>query len=94
MKAIKRVIRDVGQHWWETIPGPKFVLLCWRESVRSILVAGLRGSAQIRTGGRPSWCGEHPHRGFETVTIVYQGELEHRDSSAVVARLLRGMCSG
>ncbi|HEV8713101.1 MAG TPA: pirin family protein [Candidatus Binatia bacterium] len=23
---------------------------------------------------------EHPHRGFETVTIVYQGELEHRDS--------------
>src|SRR5687768_16975950 len=24
---------------------------------------------------------EHPHRGFETVTIVYQGELEHRDSS-------------
>jgi len=24
---------------------------------------------------------EHPHRGFETVTIVYQGELEHRDST-------------
>lgn len=25
--------------------------------------------------------GEHPHRGFETVTIVYAGEIEHRDSS-------------
>lgn len=25
--------------------------------------------------------GAHPHRGFETVTVVYQGEVEHRDSA-------------
>lgn len=25
--------------------------------------------------------GTHPHRGFETVTVVYEGMLEHRDSS-------------
>lgn len=24
--------------------------------------------------------GEHPHRGFETVTFAYQGEVDHRDS--------------
>lgn len=25
--------------------------------------------------------GGHPHKGFETVTVAFQGELEHRDSS-------------
>ncbi|MDB4989334.1 MAG: hypothetical protein JWN04_4512 [Myxococcaceae bacterium] len=25
--------------------------------------------------------GEHPHRGFETVTFAYRGEIEHRDST-------------
>ena len=25
--------------------------------------------------------GAHPHKGFETVTIVYDGEVEHRDST-------------
>ena len=30
---------------------------------------------------RPRGVGAHPHRGFETVTIVYQGGLAHRDSA-------------
>jgi redox-sensitive bicupin YhaK (pirin superfamily) len=31
--------------------------------------------------------GEHPHRGFETVTIAYQGEVEHRDSAGNQGRI-------
>lgn len=31
--------------------------------------------------GHPRGVGAHPHKGFETVTIVYQGEVEHRDST-------------
>jgi redox-sensitive bicupin YhaK (pirin superfamily) len=31
--------------------------------------------------------GAHPHRGFETVTIAYQGEVEHRDSAGHQGRI-------
>lgn len=30
---------------------------------------------------QPRGVGVHPHRGFETVTIVYDGEVAHRDST-------------
>jgi quercetin 2,3-dioxygenase len=33
-------------------------------------------AAKVRRG-----VGDHPHRGFETVTVVYQGSIEHRDSA-------------
>jgi redox-sensitive bicupin YhaK (pirin superfamily) len=35
----------------------------------------------------PRGVGEHPHRGFETVTIAYQGEIEHRDSAGHKGRI-------
>jgi len=31
--------------------------------------------------GPPRGVGEHPHRGFETVTVVYDGEVSHRDNA-------------
>ena len=34
--------------------------------------------------------GQHPHRGFETVTIVYDGEVEHRDSTGQGGVIGRG----
>lgn len=34
--------------------------------------------------------GEHPHRGFETVTIVYEGEVEHRDSAGGGGKIGKG----
>lgn len=39
------------------------------------------GPGKLLPSERPGGVNEHPHRGFETVTIVYKGELEHRDSS-------------
>lgn len=39
------------------------------------------GPMQVQPSEQPKGVDEHPHRGFETVTIVYEGALEHRDSA-------------
>jgi len=39
------------------------------------------GPAEFPATDQTRGVGEHPHRGFETVTIVYAGEVEHRDSA-------------
>ncbi len=39
------------------------------------------GPATFEPAARPRGVGTHPHRGFETVTLVYQGEVSHRDST-------------
>lgn len=49
--------------------------------VSPFLLLDYAGPVQFPPAARPRGVGEHPHRGFETVTIVYQGEVEHRDSS-------------
>ena len=44
------------------------------------LVMGYTGQHSFSPTHHQRGIGLHPHRGFETVTIVYDGELEHRDS--------------
>ena len=45
------------------------------------LMLDYAGPADFPAAQHPRGVGEHPHRGFETVTIVYQGEVAHRDSA-------------
>jgi quercetin 2,3-dioxygenase len=48
--------------------------------VSPFLLLDYAGPAAFEPAQHPRGVGEHPHRGFETVTIVYQGEVAHRDS--------------
>jgi redox-sensitive bicupin YhaK (pirin superfamily) len=44
------------------------------------LLLDYAGPARFEPSNRPRGVEEHPHRGFETVTISYQGSVDHRDS--------------
>ena len=48
------------------------------------------GPMQVKPSNTPKGVDQHPHRGFETVTIVYEGALEHRDSAGNHGKLFAG----
>jgi redox-sensitive bicupin YhaK (pirin superfamily) len=45
------------------------------------LLLDYAGPAEFKASAQAPGVGQHPHRGFETVTIVYKGEVAHRDST-------------
>lgn len=51
------------------------------ERLSPFLLLDYAGPADFPAAAQPRGVGTHPHRGFETVTIVYKGEVAHRDST-------------
>jgi len=88
-KRVVHVVRDAPLHWVGD-GFPVRSLLSYGPAPRAVSPFLLLDYAAPRAFGpseRQRGVGEHPHRGFETVTIAYQGELEHRDSSGAVGAL-------
>jgi redox-sensitive bicupin YhaK (pirin superfamily) len=89
MKKLIGIHRDADAHWVgngfpvRTI----FSFQSLGQCISPFLLLDYAGPAEFPPSDQPRGVGEHPHRGFETVTIVYQGELEHRDSAGNHGRI-------
>jgi len=82
MKSIRRIVRDVSPHWvGDGFPVRSLFSYGEGNAFDPFLLLDYAGPHKFAPSEAKKGVGEHPHRGFETVTIVYQGELEHRDSS-------------
>ncbi|MCI0537776.1 MAG: pirin family protein [Verrucomicrobiales bacterium] len=81
-KKVHGVYREPETHWVGD-GFPVRTILSHQKLATDIspfLLLDHAGPKDFPPATQPRGVDEHPHRGFETVTIVYQGELEHRDS--------------
>ena len=83
MKQITGVYTAPSQHWvGDGFPVRSlFSYQTHGEQLSPFLLLDYAGPHSFPTGSGKRGVGEHPHRGFETVTVVYSGEVEHRDST-------------
>jgi quercetin 2,3-dioxygenase len=52
-----------------------------KDEINPFLMLDYAGPRNFEPTSKSQGVDEHPHRGFETVTIAYQGAVEHRDSA-------------
>lgn len=83
MKQITGIYTAPSQHWvGDGFPvRSMFSYQTHGEQLSPFLLLDYAGPHHFPAGTGKRGVGEHPHRGFETVTVVYSGEVEHRDST-------------
>jgi redox-sensitive bicupin YhaK (pirin superfamily) len=83
MKKLQRIHQSSGMHW----VGNGFPVRSVFDynglgrELSPFLLLDYAAPYEFSPGRERRGVGAHPHKGFETVTVAYQGELEHRDSS-------------
>lgn len=88
-KKITSIQRGTGRHWVGD-GFPVINLLSYNTlgaSISPFLLLDYAGPEEFKPATQQRGVGMHPHRGFETVTLVYQGEVEHKDSAGNTGKI-------
>jgi hypothetical protein len=83
MKKLIQTFAATEQHWVGD-GFPVRSLFSYQGDTSAIspfLLFDYAGPHDFAPANAPRGVGRHPHRGFETVTIVYDGEVSHKDST-------------
>jgi hypothetical protein len=83
MKQIKTILPATPRSHWVGDGfnvRPVFAQFAFTQDISPLLMFDYAAPREFEITQEKRGVGPHPHRGFETVTIAFQGEVEHGDS--------------
>ena len=88
MKSIQRVYRQPEGHWvGDGFPVHTVLDYQRHPELSPFILLDHFGPADFAPAEKRRGVGWHPHRGFETVTVLLEGEVEHKDTAGNGGRI-------
>jgi hypothetical protein len=91
MKTVLRIYKQPEGHWvGDGFPVHTVLDYQRHPELSPFLLLDHAGPADFPPAEKPRGVGWHPHRGFETVTVVLDGEVDHQDTAGNGGRIRAG----